>query len=228
MSGRAPAGLVALLAALAGCNSGSGPPPPSGASLRVLHTILNGPPLNVVVDARSIANTLTFGQLSRGVLLSPGDHLLDPQPSDTTRHLSLVFTASGSTNYDAFVIDSMAAANQVIDPVLVPDTGAVPAAGHGRLRLADFAALPGPIDAYRSEPGSATLILTQQPFTFRAVTRYFDSSPGNWTVVISHGGVRDTLLATGTIAVGDGQARTVAIIDSVVAGRVSWRVLVDQ
>jgi len=222
-----PLGLVAMLAALGSCSTGSGPPPPAGASVRVLHTIFNGVPLNVVVDGRSVASTLTFGQLTRAIPLSPGGHTLDPQPADTTRHLSLVFTATGGSNYDAFVIDSVAGANHVIDPVVVPDTGAVPAAGHGRLRLANFAALPGTIDAYRSEPGSPGLVLTQQPFTFRAVTRYFDSSPGKWTVVISHSGVRDTVLATDSIAVGDGQARTVAIVDSVGA-RVSWRVLVDQ
>jgi hypothetical protein len=194
----------------------------------VLHAILNGAPLNVVVDGRTVASSLTFGnQPARAIALSPGDHTLDPQPPDTTRHLSLVFTASGGNNYDVFVTDSTAGANHVIDPVLVPDTGAVPAAGHGRLRLVNFAAFSGPIDAYRTEPDSASLLLTQQPFSFRAVTRYFDSSPGKWTVVISHGGVRDTLLATDSIAVGDGQARTVAIIDSAGA-RVSWRVLVDQ
>lgn len=227
MSARAPLGLAALLAALGGCGNASGPPPPAGSSLRVLQTIFHGLPLNVVVDGRSVASTLTFGQLTRGVVLSPGGHTLDPQPPDTTRHLSLVFTASAGINYDAFVIDSIAGANHVIDPMLVPDTGAVPAAGHGRLRLANFAALAGPIDAYRTEPGSAGLLLTQQPFSSRAVTRYFDSSPGKWTVVIAHSGVRDTLLVTDSIAVGDGQARTVAIIDSAGA-RVSWRVLVDQ
>lgn len=227
MSAWAPLGLVAMLAALGGCNSGSGPPPPAGSSLHVLHAILNGLPLNVVVDGRSVGTPLTFGQLTRAVALSPGDHSLDPRPPDTTRHLSLVFAVSGGISYDAFVIDSIASANHVIDPVLVPDTGAVPAVGHGRVRLANFAALTGPIDAYRSEPGSPSLLLTQQPFNFRAVTRYFDSSPGKWTVVISHSGVRDTVLATDSIVVGDGQARTVAIVDSAGA-RVSWRVLVDQ
>ncbi len=227
MSARAPIGLVAMLAALGGCSSGSAPPAPAGANLRVLHTIFNGVPLNVMVDGRSVASTLAFGQLTRGIPLLPGGHTLDPQPPDTTRHLSLAFTASGGINYDAFVIDSIAGANHVIDPVLVPDTGAAPAAGHGRLRLVNFAALPGPIDAYRSEPGGPSLLLTQQPFSFRAVTRFFESSPGKWTVVISHSGVRDTVLATDSIAVGDGQARTVAIIDSAGA-RVSWRVLVDQ
>ncbi len=228
MRARTPLGVGAVLAALAGCNSGSGPPPPAGSNLRVLHTIFNGLPLNVLVDSRSVASSLTFGnQPTKAIALLPGAHTLDPQPPDTTHHLSLVFTASGGTNYDAFVIDSIAGATHIIDPVLVPDTGAVPAAGHSRLRLANFAALSGPIDAYRAEPASASLLLTQQPFTFRAVTRYFDSSPGNWTVVISHSGVRDTLLLTGPIAVGDGQARTVALIDSA-AGRVSWRLLVDQ
>jgi hypothetical protein len=227
MSAWAALDLVAMLAALGSCSNGSGPPPPAGANLHVLHALFNGASLNVVVDGRSVASTLTFGQLTRGIPLSPGGHTLDPQPPDTTGHLSLVFTASGGVNYDAFVIDSIAGANHVIDPVLVPDTGAVPAVGHGRVRLANFAALTGPIDAYRSEPGSPSLLLTQQPFNFRAVTRYFDSSPGKWTVVISHSGVRDTVLATDSIVVGDGQARTVAIVDSAGA-RVSWRVLVDQ
>jgi hypothetical protein len=91
----------------------------------------------------------------------------------------------------------------------------------------NYAVQAGAIDAYRTQPDSAGLIRTQQPFNYRAITRYFDSTPGKWTVLISHGGMTDTLLLTDSIAVADGHASTVALVDSV-GGRVSWRVLVDR
>ena len=106
------------------------------------------------------------------------------------------------------------------------DSGAVPS-GVGRLRLANFAALAGSIDAYRTQPDNTGLIPTQQPFNYRAVSPYFESTSGKWTVLISHSGVQDTLFLSDSIAVPAGQARTVAIIDST-GGRVTDRVIVDQ
>lgn len=209
------------------CANGSGPLPPQGSNFQALHAFLGGPTLNAVVDGRSVASSLTFGQRTRGVVLSPGQHTVDMQPPDTTRRLAVVFTTTGGVDYTAFVIDSMSGANVVIDPVLVSDTGAVPAPGHGRLRLASFAAAAPAIDAYRSQPDSTGLLATARPFTFRATTPYFESTPGNWTVVISHRAMRDTLLATGPIAVADGQAWTVALVDST-GGLVSWRLVPDR
>jgi hypothetical protein len=48
-----------------------------------------------------------------------------------------------------------------------------------------------------------------------------------WTVVVSHHGVVDTLLATPPIAVGAGTARTVVLIDSV-GTHVIWRVVPER
>jgi len=214
--------------AVAACGSSAGPPPPQASTLRVLHAILSGPPLAVIVDSRSVATGLMFGQTTRGLNLASGTHTLEPRPpQDTTRRVLLVFNTTENVNYTAFVVDSIVVDTVIIDPVLVHDTGSQPAAGHGRLRLANFAALAGAIDAYRTQPDSTGLLLTQQPFNYRAITHYFDGTAGKWTVVISHGGATDTLLATDSIAVGDGHARTVAIIDSA-GGRVSWRVVTDR
>ena len=228
MTRRAGFTFVAVLAACSACGSGTGPPALQFSTLRVLHTIFNGPALNVLVDGRSVQGSLLFGQTTPGLALSPGEHTLEPRPpQDTTRRLLLVFTSTGGVNYTAFVLDSVKGDTVVIDPVLLPDTGSHPAAGHGQLRLVNFAALAGPIDAYRTQPDSTHLILTEQPFNYRAITPYFESTPGKWTVVISHGGVQDTLFRSDSIAVGDGQARTVAIIDSA-GGRVTRRVMVDR
>lgn len=216
MTGRASLRL-ALAASLVGgaaCNDDSGPPPPQGSALRYLHTVLAGPTITVFVDGGR-GNTIAFGELSHVFQLSPGQHDLDVLPADNTPALLVLFNSEGGVNYTAFVIDTTIGGSVTMMPELVSDSGAVPS-GVGRLRLANFAALATAIDASRTQPGSAGghLILTQQPFNYRAITPYFESTPGKWTVVISHHGTTDTLFLTDSIAVGDGHAFTVAIIDS--------------
>lgn len=217
--------LVASLVGGAACNDGSGPPPPQGSPLRYLHTVLDGPTISVFVDGGR-GNTIAFGELSHVFQLSPGQHDLDVLPADNTPALLVLFNTVGGVNYTAFVIDTTIGGSVTMMPVLVLDSGAVPS-GVGRLRLANFAALAGSIDAYRTQPDNTGLIPTQQPFNYRAVSPYFESTSGKWTVLISHSGVQDTLFLSDSIAVPAGQARTVAIIDST-GGRVTDRVIVDQ
>jgi len=221
MIGRA---LVAVVA-LAACDNSSGPPPPQGSNLRTLHTIRGGPSLTVIVDGgRGI--TIAFGEISRVATLSPGQHDLAIQPADTTHPLAALFNTLEGVNYDLFVIDSVASGTVILNAVLVSDTGAAAAAGHARLRLASFAANAPAVDAYRTEAGSATLVASAAPLNFRAVTRYFDGAPGSWSVVISHAGTTDTLVATGPLVLSDGQAQTLVVLDST-AG-VTWRLLRDR
>jgi hypothetical protein len=227
MKVRSIGALAAALAGPAACDQGNGPPPPQASTFRAMHAMRGGPTLNVVVDGRSLAASLGFGQLTRALALSPGLHTLDPQPPDTTPRVFLGFTTLSGVSYTAFVVDSTAGTRHIIDPVLVPDTGALPAAGHGRLRIASFAAAAPAIDAYRTQPDSTGLLVSAQPLTFRAVTRFFDGAPGDWSVVISHAGMTDSLLATGSIPIAAGQARTVVVIDST-AGRVTWRLVPDR
>jgi len=217
--------LAASVVGGAACNDDSGPPPPQGSALRYLHTVLAGPTITVFVDGGR-GNTIAFGELSTVFQLSPGQHDLDVLPADNTPALLVLFNSVGGVNYTAFVLDTTIAGTVYVLPGLVADSGPVPS-GVGRLRLVNVAALAGSIDTYRTQPDSTYLILTEQPFTYQAITPYFESTPGKWTVVISHGGVRDTLLVTDSIAVNGGQARTVAIIDSTGA-RVSWRVIADR
>jgi len=217
--------MILALAALAACDNGNGPPPPQASRLHVLHTIRGGPSLTVFVDGAQ-GSTLAFGQLSRPVFLSPGQHELVFVPPDTTHSLIVLFDAAEGVNYSVFAIDSTSGATHTIEPVFVDDTGAVPA-GHSRLRIASFAAAAPAIDAYRSQPDSTGLLASAQPLNFRAVTRYFDGAPGAWSVVISHAGMTDTLLATGSIPLADGQARTVVVIDSAVS-LVTWRLVPDR
>jgi hypothetical protein len=216
------------LAVVSGCGNGNGPPPPQASRLHVLHTIRGGPSLTVFVDGAK-GSTLAFGDLSRPVYLSPGQHdlVLVPAPPDTTHSLIVLFNAAEGVDYSVFAIDSTSGATHTIEPVFVLDTGAVPPTGHGRLRIAGFAPAAPPLDVYRTQPDSTGLIVSARPLNSRAVTRYFDGAPGAWSVVISHAGMPDTLLATGSIPMADGQARTIVVIDST-PGQVTWRLVPDR
>jgi len=213
-------------AGLAGCGDGSGPGLPQASTLRVLHAIRGGPSLTVFVDGAR-GSTLAFGQLGRTTLLSPGVHELVLVPSDTSHSLIVDFAATESVGYSAFAIDSTAGATHTVEPVIVADTGSLPAAGHSRLRIASYAAAAPPIDAWRTQPDSSGLVASAQPLNFRAVTRFFDGAPGGWSVVISHAGMTDTLIATGPIALADGQAQTLVVLDSI-PGRVTWRLVPNR
>jgi hypothetical protein len=222
LTGRA---LVAVVA-LAACDNGSGPPPPQASQLGVLHTIRGGPSLTVFVDGGR-GQQLAFGEQSRVISLSPGEHDLTVQSADATPSLIVLFNTMEGVNYSGFAIDTMVSGSVTILPIVVADSGAVPAPAHARLRLASFAAAAPPLDAYRTEPGSVTLLAAAAPLGFRAVTRYFDAAPGSWSVVISHAGTTDTLLATGALVLGDGQAQTLVVLDSTPGG-VTWRLLRDR
>ncbi len=220
--------MILALAALAACDNVNGPPPPQASRLHVLHAIRGGPSLTVFVDGAK-GSTLAFGDLSRPVYLSPGQHdlVLVPPPPDTTHSLIVLFNTAEGVDYSVFAIDSTSGTTHTIEPLFVPDTGAVPSTGHGRLRIAGFAPAAPPMDVYRTQPDSTGLLASVRPLNFRAVTRYFDGAPGGWSVVISHAGMTDTLLATGPIPLADGQARTVVVIDST-AGHVTWRLVPDR
>jgi len=215
-------GLAALAAATA-CGDGSGPAPPQGSQFRALPTVLNGPALNLAVDGRTTITNLGFGQLSRPVVLTPGAHDVLVQPVVGTTAYDRPLTTTGAVNYTAFVVDSAAIAT----PIVLDDSAGVPAAGSGMLRVVSYAAQSPPVDVYRSQPDSTRPLVVGAPFGFRAVSPYFASSPGNWTVVVSHHGLPDTLVATGSIGIAAGQARTVVLLDSV-GGRVTWRLVPDR
>ena len=69
--------------------------------------------------------------------------------------------------------------------------------------------------------------MSARPLNFRALTRFFDGAPGAWSVVISRAGMTDTLLATGPIAMADGRAQTLVVLDSI-PGLVTWRLVPNR
>src|SRR2546430_14586280 len=85
------------------------------------------------------------------------------------------------------------------------DRGPGPAAGQAALRVADFSKVAG-IEAHFSEVGGAGSVPVSS-FFFRAVSDFTDVPPGDWSLVVSHTNMTDTVLLAGPVSVVAGQAR---------------------
>ncbi|OLB12786.1 MAG: hypothetical protein AUH07_07180 [Gemmatimonadetes bacterium 13_2_20CM_70_9] len=219
---RCPA--VAALLALTACDTGSGPAPPMGSRLRLLETI-PGAAFRLSVDGRVVNANFHFGTLTPAIVVLPGQHTLSGQSLSDTSSFDWVLAAADSLNYIVFVTDTTGSSGAVIASGVASDSGPGPAAGQAALRVADFSKVAG-IEAHFSEVGGAGSVPVSS-FFFRAVSDFTDVPPGDWSLVVSHTNMTDTVLLAGPVSVVAGQARTVAVLDSA-GGPLTWRLVPDR
>ncbi|MDH4043085.1 MAG: DUF4397 domain-containing protein [Gemmatimonadota bacterium] len=194
-----------------------GNPPELTAALRVLHTVVGVPAIDVVVDDSTVVAGLVAGMVSPFVPMPDGGRAIGFRPSGTTAAVSThVLALAVGDSLTILTIDSAT----VLNPWVLTDTGAVVPPNRSKLRALHFADLAPAIDIWRTQPDWGTPITFMFPHNFRDITPYTESDPGDWTVLVSsrqrQNGVpvlRDTLLLTDTIPVPAGESRTVIILD---------------
>jgi hypothetical protein len=215
---------AALLAALACSDShGTGPGSLQG-SLRVIQASQSTTALDVLVDGSVVASELGAGAVSSAIPISTGQHTVEVRPSGgNTSPTSLHLAVAADSLYTAVVIDS----SSVLNPIVVVDTGVVPAAGKTKLQVANLARLAGPIDVYRRQPDFDGIIDLAFPFDYRFVSGYIQSDPGDWQVLVATearvGGVppaepQDTLLIVDPVTLAADQAAMVVLTDDPAGG----------
>jgi Domain of unknown function (DUF4397) len=217
------AALVAALACSDSDSDGTGPGDLTG-TLRVIQASQSTTALDVLVDGSVVASGLDAGTVSSAIPISTGQRTVEVRPSGgspspTTLHLAVV----ADSQYTAVVIDS----SSVLNPIVVTDTGAVPAAGKSKLQVANLARLAGPIDVYRRQPDFDGIIDLAFPFDYRTMSGYVQSDPGDWQVLVATearvGGVppaepQDTLLIVDPVTLAADQAATVVLTDDPAGG----------
>ena len=216
-SGWGAAGI--LITALACGDDGTSGPNDSSATLRVVQAAESTSAVDVLVDGRLAASALPLGALADDITLDPGDRTISVRPAGGGVSPSeLRITAVAGVRYSAVVIDSAT----VLNPISLTDSGGIPAAGKTKLRVANYAALAGPIDVYRRQPDFPDLVSLMFPFEYRAVSAYVQSDPGDWQVLVSTearvDGVPlaeplDTLLVVDPIPIAPDGAVTVVLVD---------------
>lgn len=218
-SGSASLLLGTMLLVGSGCSDDAGPTTPAG-TLQVIQAAESTAAIDVMVDGNVVIQRLAAGAVSPAVSVSAGLREISFRPvgaavSPSQLQLSVVADSS----YTTVVIDSAS----VLEPIVLADTGSVPAAGRTKLRVANFAALGGPIDVYRRQPDFDGILTLVFPFTYQLLSNYVESDPGDWQVLIATearvngappDAPQDTLLIVDPISLAADQASTVVIIDN--------------
>ena len=214
-----------LFAAISCGGNGDGMEPGSASgTLRVIQAAESTTTLDVLVDGTVVIGGLGAGTMSSPVSLAAGQRTLGFRPAGgaTSPH-QLQLAVADDSDYTAIVIDS----STVLNPIVLTDSGGIPAAGKTKLQVANFASAAGPIDVYRRQPDFDRLIDLAFPFAYRLLSGYVQSDPGEWQVLVATearvGGVppdvpQDTLLVVDPISLAAGQVVTVVLLDKAGGG----------
>ena len=217
--------VAGVVLAAAGCSGNDGTDPSAlHGSLRVIHVAESAAALDVLVDGGVVINGLAAGTVSSAVSVPTGQRTITVRPAGGAASPKLLHLSVGAdSEYTTLVIDS----STVLNPIVVTDTGGVPAAGKTKLQVANFASAAGPIDVYRRQPDFDGLLDLVFPFAYRTLSGYVQSDPGDWQVLIATefrvNGIppetpSDTLLIVDPIPLAAGQASTVVIRDKTGGG----------
>lgn len=206
--------MVVLLACVAGCGSDQSGPGGAGAHLSVVNAAAAAGTLKVYVDG-SFAGDVGAAAAGAAVEVDPGAHEVMVRPATGADGFTRNVTVAAGRSLTLVSYDSLG----LLRPAVLEDSNATVAAGASKLRVAHFAAAAGAIDIWRTQPDYATPIRIMFPFNYRDVSPYVASTPGAWRVLVSTaiadpaGPMPDTLAMTGSLTVGDGEARTVVVVD---------------
>lgn len=187
------------------------------AQLRVVHTLADVAPMDVVVGDRVVLQSLAFGAPSDFVDVPAGTQPVGFRLAGTTTapHTSSVaFNADDSVT--VFTVDS----SSIINPWVLTDTGSVVPPDKSKLRVAHFAGNAPAVDIWRTQPDWQQFVTIQFPFRYQEASPYVQSDPGVWQILVSNearqGGIpvlTDTLLLSDPIDVPAGESRTVIVLD---------------
>ena len=221
----APAAL--LIAALAACDGGSGPPIPVDgfATLRIIQTAAVTGGVQVEWGGRQIASGLAQGASSGSVLVEAGaaDLVLRAAGGGLVSG-SRTLTLVRGQSYGVAAVDS----SGVLLPQMLPDTNAIGVPGKSKLRVLHAAAHAPAIDIWRTQPDFPDQIRVMFPFNYRDISPYLQSDPGEWSILVTPAGLTDTLYLSLAFAVGDGRLATAMVMDSSAAGGIWVSVTEDN
>jgi hypothetical protein len=204
------------------CGGGGGSP----AMLRLLQASPDAPPVNVLIDGKSVAVNLAYGNDTGYLSVNSG-----------SRHVQVVPASGGSPIFDQ-TISLVSNTNQTllltgpaaaIQPVRLDDTAPTIVANSGYVRVVNASATMGAADAYLVPAG--TSIVGVKPvaagMTFDQNTGYQVIVAGSYQVFMTTPGTATALLSTGPLSLTLSQNQTVVSLDGVPGGFTYVR-LTDQ
>lgn len=154
--------VVATLLGVAACSSDDPAPiepnPPASLpdrfSLQVLHASPDAPAVNVLVDGAVVLPEVDYKSGSPALDLETGDYEI--QVDGITPAGDVTVIGPVVLGFAADILYTVVAVNDVanIEPLILEQTNAVPAAGFARLRVLHAAPMAPSVDVYATAPGA--------------------------------------------------------------------------
>jgi len=208
---------------LSGCGGGGGS---SDAQVRFLQASPNAPQVDVLVDGKSVAGNLAYGNVTGYIAVASG-----------ARHVQVVPVSGGSPIFDQSISFTASAYNTLlftgpasgIQMVNLTDGGTTSTTGDGHVRVINASATMGPADVYIVPAGSGIggVSPVKSGLTLDQSTGYQLIAAGNYQVFMTTPNTSKALLNTGSIALTSAQNQTVVALDGN-AGGFMYALLTDQ
>jgi len=191
----------------------------SAAHIRVLNAIPIQSSIDMLIDSKTIANSIPYGAASGYSIVSSGSRHLQIEPSGSTPFVDQTINVpSGSSN----TILATASAATVL-----ADNNSAPASGDVKIRVINASSNLGTADVYITTAGTG---LSASP-TFSSVgvsaaSTYDAVAAGSYQVYFTAPGTSNILLSTSALSFSSGQVRTVVVLDGQTGG-ITTSVLAD-
>ncbi|MBV9182239.1 MAG: DUF4397 domain-containing protein [Acidobacteria bacterium] len=209
-----------VLVALAGCGSGG-----SNGQLRFLDASLDAANVNFLVDGKSLASNLTYGNINDYTSLKAGWRRIQVVPVNSGTPIFSSNISIGSNTNQTLIISGPVAHLQ---SDLVSDGGTTATSGDGQVRVLNAASMISSADVYIVSAGASLTGL--QPvtpsLTYNKDTGYHPVVAGSYQVFLTAPGTTNVFLTVGPITLTTNQNQTVVILDRISAG-FSYTVLTD-
>ncbi|MBX6331943.1 MAG: DUF4397 domain-containing protein [Gemmatimonadaceae bacterium] len=206
---------IASLALLAACNDSvptGGGPSTATTHVRVVQAIPDAPALDLLVSDTVAFSGLTFDTVTDYATLgADSDTVVIRRSSDQQAVLQTGFTLGSGVFYTLVLYNPLA------DPhaKLFLDDTTTPPNGNAKLRVIHLAPSMGIVDLYLSAPG--TDITAQSPIrtgiTFPFASVYLPVIAGTYDIRFTETGTKNIVLDMGNVTLGNGQNRTIALLD---------------
>lgn len=202
-----------VVAVAAACSDDNGTNPTPDARLRVVHASADAPNVDVLVDGDVVLTDVPFEAFSAYLAVPAGARNIQVRATGTTTTvINVTPTLVAGTDYTVLAVGPLAS----IEPLLLTDDNAAPAAGSVKVRLVHASPAAGLVDIYVTAPGAdiSGVAPSLANVPFKAASPYVPVLAGDYQVRITAAGTKTVALDTGTLTLTAGQIRTGVAVDA--------------
>ena len=186
-----------LITILSACASGS-------AKIRLVNAYPSQSDLDMLIDSKNVASSVTYGSASGYTSVSSGSRHLQVEASGTTNVFTdqTITLSSGSSS-------SVLATNA--GSIVLTDNNATPSSGNISLRVINASSSLGTTDIYVVAPGTnlAGVSPTFSGITFPAATAYTTVAAGSYQIIFTLPGQKVGVITSSSLSFSSGQVRTI-------------------